>query len=343
MRRLILTLVLLAAVAVPVSAQVEITPALYVNGAGVALGPIKLPDGLATAPALAFASETNSGLFRAGTNWLKLVANGNSVISFTPSQTAFSATAVTGSGTTSAFNFVQTLNTSGVVDGVVRIAVTDTAHGTGSYLFTIYGGASAATKLFSLDTSGAGTFTGSVTGAGILSTAGSHVGWATRSILRSVADGTFGFANQAETGATTFNIGPATGNTASGTTQITHVNATIDMSTATGTGTGTITVTGFFPAGCALEGFSGRVTTILAGAGLTTWSAGVTGSLTALGTALAKAQDTVIDSTTYTAGTDSVMFGGPAKDLKLTAAAGVFSTGVLKVTATCVKTIAIGS
>ena len=137
-------------------------------------------------------------------------------------------------------------------------------------------------------------------------------------------------------------LGPLTGNAASGSTSIAHVNATIDMATATGTGTGTITQANFFPAGCVQDGFSARVTTILAGAGLTTWSIGPTADLDMFGIGLALAQDTLVRPATYTVTSMGQVYSA-ASDLVLTAAAGVFSTGVLKVTATCHTFTPIGS
>lgn len=69
---------------------------------------------------------------------------------------------LTGSGAVSLESLAGTLNTTGVPD-VVKLAITDTAHGTNTKLFNIYGGASATTSEFSVDTSGNTVQTGTET------------------------------------------------------------------------------------------------------------------------------------------------------------------------------------
>ncbi len=62
---------------------------------------------------------------------------------------------IVGSGTESGLTFAQTWNTSGVVDGARRMAITETAKGAGSLYDAIYGGASATTLEYSVATGGA--------------------------------------------------------------------------------------------------------------------------------------------------------------------------------------------
>lgn len=66
---------------------------------------------------------------------------------------AVSGYSVTGSGTSGLSTLAGTLNTSGVVD-VVKLSITDTAHGSGTKLLHLYGGAGGVTDLFAVDTAG---------------------------------------------------------------------------------------------------------------------------------------------------------------------------------------------
>ncbi len=77
-----------------------------------------------------------------------LSANGTFTLSPANDTTSLTLTggSITGSGTTSFQTLTGTWNTSGVVDGAVRIAITETASGANSSLFSIYGGASATTN-----------------------------------------------------------------------------------------------------------------------------------------------------------------------------------------------------
>ena len=313
-------------------------PRNYINGSGVALGNILLPDGTAAAPALAFASDTNSGFYLVADNQIGVSLSGGLRAYFTTATFIQQPTNVVGSATSSAYLLNQILNTTGVVDGVFRMAVTNTASGVGSYIMALYGGAAGATPMFTVGMTGNAVF-----GGGLTIAASGGVYATGRAGIRFTGSGEATIDNSAQTGLTTLNLGPTTGNSASGSTSITHINATIDMATASGTGTGTITVPGFFTAGAKLIGFSAHVTTILAGAGLTTWSAGTGGATTLLGTSLAIAAGTKATAASYTGDIGATFYGGAAKDLVITAAAGVFSTGVLKVTATVVTTTAISA
>lgn len=61
---------------------------------------------------------------------------------------------VTGANTTRTANITETWNTSGVVDGALRVAITDTASGANSLAVNILGGASATTALLTVDKDG---------------------------------------------------------------------------------------------------------------------------------------------------------------------------------------------
>lgn len=319
-------------------------PRNYINGSGVALGKILLPDGTAAAPSLAFANYPTSGIYTSG-GTLGFSIGGTNRMNLNNAGVQFGTLTLSGSGAASAFTLAQTWNTTGA-PVFVDWTITDTASDAASLAFRIRGGAAGTTNLFSVSKAGSLT-----AGSNILATSGSVYVNATggyfivngKSRYGSSADGAGEVTNNAGTGGTSFSIGPVTGNTASGSTSITHINATIDMATASGTGTGTITVPGFFTAGAKLIGFSAHVTTILAGAGLTTWSAGTGGATTLLGTSLAIAAGTKATAASYTGDIGATFYGGAAKDLVITAAAGVFSTGVLKVTATVVTTTAISA
>jgi hypothetical protein len=255
----------------------------------------------------------------------------------------------TGTATTavSPLSITQVANNAGVVFPGIKFVMTEGASGTaaGTLLLDLwYGTSGAEATKFSVSKAGLVTAASSFVSSGgnVYTSATLRIGHNGRSVWKSPADGELSAMNFGETAFTTINLGPTTGNTASGSTQFTHLNATIDMSTAIGTGTGTITIANFFPAGTMPIAFSGRVTTILAGAGLTTWKIGPTSSSAAFGTGLLLAQDTLVNGTTYTVSPPSLFFTSAA-NLVITAAAGVFSTGILKVTATVVKPIAIGS
>jgi hypothetical protein len=93
-------------------------------------------------------------------------------------------------------NLAGTLNTSGVVD-VFKLAVTDTAHGAGSRLLKILGGASASTVEFSVDPTGSAY---SQLGFNALTTGGQFT-VASRFTLNGTADGRVRF--QDSSGVTT--------------------------------------------------------------------------------------------------------------------------------------------
>ena len=127
-------------------------------GPGLVLsGPILAPDGSATAPSYSFASETNSGWYRSSANNLNLSIAGTSRLTMMPWRTTFTPASVTGLDTYSGFNVTQTLNTTGVIDGVFRVAVTNTAVGAGSYLARFLAGAAGATHMWGVDFAGLAT------------------------------------------------------------------------------------------------------------------------------------------------------------------------------------------
>lgn len=100
----------------------------------------------------------------------------------------------------------------------------------------------------------------------------------------------------------------------------------------TNSGTGTETLTGAIPAGAQVLCVVARVTTILAGAGLTTWSLGDGVDTDLYGTGLALAAGTTVDHTDYTASPTTQVFpAGAAGDLVMTADSGQFDSGVVNV------------
>lgn len=112
-----------------------------------------------------------------------------------------------------------------------------------------------------------------------------------------------------------------------------QVTLSQDMSTASGVGTATITLAGLIPAGFLLAAVDARVTTILAGASLTTFSIGVTGDTDRFATTVALAAGTTVNSLTASASDSrSPLDYVSATDVLLTAAVGVISTGVLRIT-----------
>jgi hypothetical protein len=167
--------------------------------------------------------------------------------------------------------------------------------------------------------------------AGFLGANGYYLGYTSRSLIGSTADGTFNLLNNAGSGFDTLTLGPTTGNTAKGTLSISKVHTAVNMATATGTGTGTVTsATTALPAGSLILGVSCRVTTILAGAALGTWSVGTAGSTTAWGSGLAKDANTESNIANYAI--SAPFYNVSAAGIVFTASAGVFSTGVAQCT-----------
>ena len=170
---------------------------------------------------------------------------------------------------------------------------------------------------------------------------GGVVYWDTRGSLSTTADATWVLKNSAGTGSNTLNLGPPTANTANGTLSISQVTTAINMATATGTGTGTITSANTaIPVGLIL-GVSCRVTPILAGAGLTTFSLGDGTDVDRYGAGIAKAADTLVNIANHTI--TGPLYNAATKSLVLTAAAGVFSTGILTCTTHYIALTPIGS
>ena len=98
-------------------------------------------------------------------------------------------------------------------------------------------------------------------------------------------------------------------------------------------GTGTETITGLIPANSIVLGVVARVVTILAGTSLTTWSLGITSHTDHYGTTLALAAGTTVTPASHKVGD----IPGPhyvtsATNVLLTAAAGQFDSGVVRVT-----------
>ena len=102
-------------------------------------------------------------------------------------------------------------------------------------------------------------------------------------------------------------------------------------STTCNSGTATQTITGAIPAGAKVHFVVARVTTILAGAGLTTWKLGDTGDDDRYGAALALAAGTTVNHTNATANPEGT-WASTARDLTIKATAGQFDSGVVRVT-----------
>ena len=195
---------------------------------------------------------------------------------------------------------------------------------------------------------GTSYFGGNVIGEGTIGTTGGiYLGAANsvefygRSALRSASDGALNFTNNNNNGFTTLNLGPVTGNSASGSSSITHTTTVINMATASGTGTGTITSANTaLPVGLTL-GVTCRVSPALAGASLTTFSLGDGTDVDRFGTTLAIDLNTLVNVANYTS--TAPLYKTATGALVLTAAAGVFSTGILTCTSTTMTFTPIGS
>lgn len=131
---------------------------VQLNGTSTGLGVRVAPVGLAWIAAKAnsigdrmLALQDNSG-----NNTFTVDANGALTIADTSANKTLitgSGYSLTGSSTQAMVSLAGTLNTSGVVD-VFKVAITDTAHGAGTHLVALYGGAAGATLEFSVDTAG---------------------------------------------------------------------------------------------------------------------------------------------------------------------------------------------
>lgn len=113
-------------------------------------------------------------------------------------------------------------------------------------------------------------------------------------------------------------------------------SVTVEKTTVSGGATETITA--MIPDGAIILGASARVLTILAGAALTTWSLGITGATTLFGTALALAVGTTVKSSNHLA--TALQLVAADTNVLLTAAAGVFSSGKVRVTIFFIDTTA---
>lgn len=144
------------------------------------------------------------------------------------------------------------------------------------------------------------------------------------------AGGSSSSANSLVTAVTIDSTGTAlfTGGTTN--TESVNVKAATTTVTCNGGG-GTCTASNLVPAGAFVISVTARVTTILAGAGLTTWSLGdgSTADLWATGKALAAG--TTVNATDHKS-TWNPKFFNAANNVVLTAAAGVFSSGVVRIT-----------
>jgi hypothetical protein len=111
--------------------------------------------------------------------------------------------------------------------------------------------------------------------------------------------------------------------------------ASLNVKRACGThttngGTGTSTITGAVPARARVLGVVMRVTTVLAGASLGTWSLGDGTDADLYGSGLAKTVGTTASSATATANPLTHAWSTSAGNLVLTASAGQFDSGAVR-------------
>lgn len=211
----------------------ELTASLPRDGSAAMTDSLQLPDGTSSAPALTFSAETNSGLYRAGTNDLRLQINAANVlqatgttitipIGLTVTQDAVGGSAVTGTGNGAGYGGdfnAGSGNGSGVrgagagtgagvtgVGGPTGTGVLGTGGATSGAGVTGTGGAAAGIGVVGLGTGAAAgvSGTGATTGAGVNGTGGP-------------SDGTGGtFTGGATNGAGLKAFGTAAGNGAEG-------------------------------------------------------------------------------------------------------------------------------
>jgi hypothetical protein len=269
--------------------MIRINQACYIDGTGLALGPITINQGAITALA-------------------------------------------------PILNLTTTWNNSGVTFAGFKYVITDTASAAGSLPFQILGGAAGTTNCFSVGKTGA-TSQASTANAANFSTnlGGGLFYWNGRSVLRSNSDGEVQIGNNANTGWTTFNLGPTTGNTANGTWQFSKVNLACVIGTdtnCTGKGTGTITTaTTALPAGAIVYGVSARVITILAGSdGIVSWALGHAGDTDKWGAALDIAATTTSAGANFTDGS-ALVVGAAAAGVTFSGTGGkIIDSGAITIT-----------
>lgn len=304
-------------------------------GPGLVLsGPILAADGSQAAPSYAFTNYPTTGLYTnsggvaiATAGAVRLTVNSRGVV-LTPA-------ALSGSFSESGLSLAQTWNTTGA-PVFADWTITDTASDAASLAFRIRGGASGTTEMFKVSKAGTGTFSGSIN-------SGSNVFLGNgNGRLSSGSNGVITLSDSPGTFFTSLNLGPTTGNSARGSSTWTNGLVTLDMATATGTGTGTITSpTTAIPANSLVLGMTCKVTTVLAGAGLTTFSIGDGTDADRWGTGIAIAAGTTVNLGATTIA--SPVYYSSATSIVLTAAAGVFSTGVLSCSPILVSATPIGS
>lgn len=119
-------------------------------------------------------------------------------------------------------------------------------------------------------------------------------------------------------------------------TTVKQASLVVNMATATGTGGITITLPELIPAGALLLGITARVTTIIAGAGLSTFSIGCStpNDTDRFATGVLVAAGTTVNSLTASASNFLwAQIYTTAPVVVLTGNAGIFSTGILRITA----------
>jgi hypothetical protein len=270
---------------------VEVTNSLDRNGRGAMVAPLKLSDGTSSAPALTFANELSAGLYRAGTNDIRLQA-GTASQRWTPSLVVLSlnsvpvqqwslASTVIGSSTTTLFGatvldgltvsrsstgagITATAGTSGDGSGIVA-----TANGFG-FGGEFHGGSSGGVGAVGYAT---GTFQGV---AGVGGTSGGAGGVFTNGINSTAS--TYRDALTASNGALAFsNAAPNPNSNVGFTNRLTPANTPKAWGNVSSNGSGGCTVNGGFNvSSCSIFGPAIRIN-FASAMGNTNYAAVVTG------------------------------------------------------------------
>lgn len=250
-------------------------------------------------------------------------------------------TAGTATTAISPLSITQTVNNASTVFPGIKFVMTEGASGTasGTNLFDLwYGTSGNEASKFSVSKTGvvsALTFSATSLSNSLLLGNG-------RVKLNGTDFGVAAFTNDTATGFTTLNLGPTTGNTASGTLSLSKNTSSCVVATSTctggtatiaGVGTGTITISNAIPTGAIVKYVTLRWTVALTGASLTTVKVGDGTITNAWGNTLAIDLNTVSDSTTATyLSTWAPKFYVSGGNIVITANAGVISTGTIAFT-----------
>jgi hypothetical protein len=254
---------------------VEVTNSLDRNGRGAMVAPLKLSDGTSSAPALTFANELSAGLYRAGTNDIRLQAGTASQqwtpssvvlsVSSVPVQTWSLSSAIIGSATTSmsAANISNGLTVSRLSTGAGIIATAGTS-GDGSGIVATANGIGFGGEFRGGSSGGVGAVgygTGTLQGvAGIGGTSGGAGGVFTNGIASTAT--TYRDALTASNGALAFgNSLPNPNSTVAFSNRLTPANTPKAWGNLGTTGSGGCVVNGGFNvSSCSITGANIRVT-----------------------------------------------------------------------------------